>query len=119
MKKPESETTEQAEVRRTLESISNYATRNEKTSWDRKRSNMDKLVSQLRPLEDKILEIRAKMEPIYDEIAELRTLMVDECIHPFDMLVFNTENTITCKFCNKVMKPADTPTTRIMETSLE
>lgn len=108
MKKPENETQEQYNVRKYMESISNHATRNEKTSWERKRTNMDKLVKQLRPMEDKILEIRAKMQPIYDEISDLRNLMVDECIHPFDMLVFNEQDeTITCKFCFKVMKPAD------------
>lgn len=108
MKKPENETQEQAKIRYLLESVAGHATRSEKTSWERKRSNMEKLVKQLRPLEDKIMEIRAKMQPIYDEIAELRQTMVDECVHPFDMLVYDeTTHTVICKFCEKKLKPIE------------
>lgn len=118
MKKPENETTDQAQVRRLLETVSNHATRSEKTSWERKRTNMTKLVKQLRPLEDKIMEIRAKMQPIYDEISELRSLMVEECVHPYDMLVYNEDaTTVTCKFCEKTMKPMEPEC--ILETALE
>lgn len=120
IKKPEGETHTQSETRRVLESISNHATRNEKTSWERKRSNMDSLVKKLRPMEDKILEIRAKMQPLYDDIQELRLKMVDECIHPYDMLVYNTEDdSITCKFCEKTMKPIEPRVEPIQESSLE
>jgi hypothetical protein len=118
MKKPENETEEQVKIRHIFESVSNHATRSEKTAWERKRTNMDKLIKQLSPLEDKIMEIRAKMEPIYDEIAELRTLMVEECIHPFDMLLYNDDQTIRCKFCEKLLKPTET-TERITETALD
>ena len=120
MKKPEGETPEQAEIRRILESVSNHATRNEKTAWERKRVNMDKQVKHLRPLEDKILEIRAKMQPIYDDVASLRNVMVEECIHPYDMLVFNPQdNTVTCKFCFKSMKPTEFVTEIRPYTALE
>jgi len=108
MKKPENETTDQTKLRHLFESVSNHATRSEKTSWERKRTNMQKLVAQLRPLEDKIMELRAKMEPIYDEVALLRETMVDECVHPYDMLVYNeSDGTITCKFCEKRIKPIE------------
>lgn len=120
IKKPEGETQIQSDTRRLLESISNHATRNEKTSWERKRTNMDGLVKQLRPMEDKILEIRAKMQPLYDDIQELRLRMVDECVHPYDMLVYNTENnSITCKFCEKIMKPKEPVIGVMVESSLE
>ncbi len=100
MKKPENETPEAANTRLTLEAIANHATRSEKTAWERKRNNMDKLVKQLRPLEDKIMEIRAVMNPIYDEIAILRNNMVEDCIHPFDMLIQHPDH-VDCKFCGK------------------
>jgi hypothetical protein len=120
MKKPGDETVEQTRIRRVFESVSNHATRSEKTSWERKRTNMEKLVKQLRPLEDKIMEIRATMQPIYDEILGLREVMVEECIHPFDMLVHNeAADTITCKFCEKTVKPILDWDTRITESSLE
>jgi predicted nucleic acid-binding Zn-ribbon protein len=104
MKKPENETQDETITRRMLEIIANHATRSEKTAWERKRNNMDKLVKQLRPLEDKIMEIRAKMNPIYDEIATLRNDMVEDCIHPYDMLVHQGDH-IDCKFCGKSLKP--------------
>lgn len=104
MKKPDNETADEAIVRQMLETIANHATRSEKTAWERKRNNMDKLVKQLRPLEDQIMEIRAVMNPIYDDIAVLRADMVEDCIHPFDMLV-NQGAHIDCKFCGKSLKP--------------
>jgi hypothetical protein len=119
VKKPEFETPEQATVRNIFEAVSNHATRSEKTAWERKRNNMEKLVKLLRPLEDKIMEIRAKMQPTYDEISELRVVMTEECIHPYDMLVYNEiTETVTCKFCEKTMKPVSEEE-RVNVTALE
>ena len=36
----------------------------------------------VRPLEDKVLQLNAEMQPIYDAMAILRSVMVLECIHP-------------------------------------
>lgn len=102
-KKPEQETQDQTQTRHLLEAIANHATRSEKTAWLRKRKNMEQMVGKLRPLEDKILEIQTKMRPIYDDIAVLRKEMVDDCIHPFDMLVVREDGLVSCKFCNKLM----------------
>lgn len=106
MKKPDNETEQQAAERRVLEAIANHATRSEKTAWSRKRKNMETLVGKLTPLENKMIELRSKMTPIYDEVAVLRAEMVDECIHPYDLLVNKGEYT-ECKFCNKklVVRP--------------
>ena len=108
-KKPEGETPEQARVRRQLETIANTASRSEKISWDRKMDNMVKLIARLRPIEEKIMDLMAEKQPIFDEIAELRTEMVNDCVHPFTHLVFKTtENgdTIQCKFCMRHFKVA-------------
>ena len=99
-RKPENETPEQAHVRQMLESVANNADRSEKTSWNRKMDNMVKLLAQLTPLADQILELEAQKLPILDEIQKLRLVMVNECIHPYDHLTF-FEDHITCKFCNK------------------
>lgn len=103
MKKPADETNDEMVVRQLLETIANHATRSEKTSWQRKRDNMDKLVKQLRPLEDEMIAIRSKMIPIYDEVSTLRTEMVLECIHPFDMLI-HKEDHVECKFCSAKLR---------------
>ena len=110
MRKPENETPEQAQVRRILEQVSNHASRPEKTSWQRKRDNMESLVAQLRPLEDQILTIYASMQPIKDSIEGLRQEMVKDCIHPYDLLIYkmdeNSQYYVFCKFCDSKMRPA-------------
>lgn len=107
-RKPEDETEEQAEVRRVLDTISNHATRSEKTAWNRKRKNLEDLVKKLRPMEDEILAIRVKMQPIYDEVAILRGDMAQDCVHPRDMLVYSADKKhVECKFCGLKMKLVD------------
>lgn len=107
-KKPENETEEQAKVRKILESIANHAERSEKTAWKRKNDNMQKLLDQLRPVEQKILDIIIdEKQPILDKIAELRNTMVKECIHPFDMLVMKDDGYVECKFCGRKLKVPD------------
>lgn len=85
-----------------IERVANTANRSEKTSWQRKQRNMDDLLKQIRPIEDKILSMQAQLQPIYDAVAMLRTVMVNECIHPQDYLVIK-EGFVECKFCNKRM----------------
>lgn len=108
LKKPDNETVEEAKIRHIKEYVSNFATRSEKTSWNRKQNNMEKLIDKLKPLEDAILEIIAQKHPLLDDMAVLRKQMVDSCIHPYDMLVVDGERAL-CKFCNKsITLPSDT-----------
>lgn len=103
MKKPDNETDREAEVRRILEHMANVANRSEKTSWNRKMDNLVKLMVLMEPIEQSILDIieREKM-PLMDQISELRATMVKECVHPFEYLtVGETDEVVTCKFCNK------------------
>lgn len=86
-----------------LERISNIATRSEKTSWQRKLNNMEDMLRQLRPLEDKVMQLNAEMQPIYDAMAILRSVMVTECIHPKNHLVIK-DDCVECKFCGKRLK---------------
>jgi hypothetical protein len=102
-KKPENETPEQAEVRRTLEAVADYAPRGEKVSWDRKMDNMVALLARLRPIEEHIIDLMAQKLPIIDEITALRREMVRDCVHPFTHLVHNEDGTVLCKFCNKTI----------------
>jgi L-lysine 2,3-aminomutase len=98
--KPENETPEQAQERRLLEKIANTATRSEKTSWKRKRDNIEKEIEKLAPIESQIQELMAAKLPIVDKIAELRTEMVETCVHPFDLLVEH-DGVVKCKFCER------------------
>lgn len=101
-RKPEGETTEQTENRQVLETIANFATRSEKTSWKRKRDNIEKAIADLKPIEDQILDLVAKKMPLMDRIAELRTEMVESCVHPIDQIVVDHDH-VVCKFCDKRM----------------
>lgn len=99
-KKIENETPEQARQRHIFESISNYPERSEKTSWQRKLVNLEKLVAELRPIEETILDLMSRKAPLVDKITELRREMVDNCLHPYDMLILHDDH-VTCTFCNR------------------
>lgn len=97
---PENETPGETEEREIYETISNFANRSEKTSWKRKRDNIDALIEQLAPLEQRILDIMAEKLPIMDQIETIRNEMAENCIHPIDSLVRNGDH-IVCKFCER------------------
>lgn len=104
-KTPTDETSEQKVERQLKETVANGPSRSEKVSWNRKMDNMVKLMTQLTPIEEEIIALQAKKIPIFDEIQELRTLMVTECIHPFEYLEVKDDH-IECKFCGKkISKP--------------
>lgn len=105
-KKPENETVEQQRERRIAEEISNSFSRSEKTSWNRKMDNMVALLAKLQPIEDQIIELQAQKMPIIDEVQKLRTVMVNECIHPYEYLVIQQDH-VLCKFCGKRLSLSD------------
>ncbi len=102
-KNPENETEEQRKIRKVKEKIANGPKRSEKISWNRKMRNLEALYEEIKPIEDEILELLAKKQPIFDKMQEIREEMTNECIHPFDYLVVK-DDYIICKFCNKRMK---------------
>lgn len=88
------------ETERQLDTIANISTREEKAAWNRKLEKMNKLLEKLQPIEDKIIELNIEKIPIFDEVSQLRVLMVNSCIHPEDQLIV-TDEYVDCKFCNK------------------
>lgn len=104
-KKPDFETPAEMEERQMLEKIANHANRSEKTSWNRKKKNMERLIiEELSPIEEQILDLQAQKGPIIDEINMYRKAMVDTCIHPFEMLLSKEAGYVECKFCGKKLK---------------
>ena len=99
-KRPANETEKEAQIRKIFETISNTATRGEKASWKRKLASMERLLEKLQPIEDQILELYALKEPIFDEIQLIRSIMIKDCIHPYDYLIYK-DDYVVCKFCNK------------------
>lgn len=103
-RKPDNETAEQKHERLMKEAVANHATRSEKTSWGRKRLNLEKLINkELRSREERILQLQHELQPYYDQVKEMRSEMVETCIHPFDHLVVLESGGVHCKFCNKTM----------------
>lgn len=102
-KKPEFSTPEEEKIWNMLNEISNISPKNEKNIWARKREKIEKLVEDITPIETEILLLTKKRQDIYDEITVLRNLMVKECVHPFDLLLYK-DNYVLCKFCNIKIK---------------
>lgn len=89
----------EARIEKMLDTISSHATKNEIATFARRRKSIEKFIdTKINPLENQIFEINAQLQPLYDELKALRDDMVDICVHPRDLLVFNN-GVITCKFC--------------------
>lgn len=88
-------------ARANIEYVANNAPRPEKVAWERKLSNMTKLIDQLRPFEEQIIELIAQKQEIMDQISTLRAEMVQSCVHPQQYLNYNEDSTVSCKFCNR------------------
>lgn len=91
---------ETKEVQLILEQVANHATRSEKTAWHRKYKNMQAYVNSINEIENSILDLMEQKQQIVDKMETIRLTMIDECIHPVELLMFK-ENHIDCKFCNK------------------
>lgn len=80
--------------------IATHATSSDRISWNRKHNNLQAVLDQIQPLEDQMQVITGKLLPLYDEIAQIRKIMVEECIHPTEMLSHKGSH-VECKFCLK------------------
>lgn len=76
--------------------------KNEQISWKRKQKNIEKLVAELEPLEDKIMEMMTLKTKIIDKIMTTRATMIAECVHPSDSLTESADGqSMICKFCER------------------
>lgn len=81
-----------------IDYVTTIPTKSEVVSWERKCVALAKLIQTIKPYEDQILEILMQRRELADQIEELRSQMVLECIHPKEHLVEYTDH-ILCKFC--------------------
>ena len=91
------------EVNKQLDRVSKFADKNQRLSFKRKGERMATLLTRIKPIEDKILELILEKTPIMDDIDTVRRGMVHECVHPRDHLVHKGTH-ILCKFCSKEIK---------------
>lgn len=109
-KTPDGLSAEQLVEYKIKDSISNHATRSEKTAWERQYAGIQRLVKKLEPIEDKLLALTTEKMAIIDQLLELRKELVDVCIHPFEQLVIH-DGVVVCKFCERRMAiPVDDET---------
>jgi len=87
------------QLKQDFEVVGKCSNKNERLAWGRKRKKMETIIERLRPIEDEILQLVKKKEPIMEELHELREMMVKECVHLEEFLVHHG-GYIHCKFCN-------------------
>lgn len=87
------------DIENQLTSVGKQKTKNEKLAWQRKLKKMEGLIAELEPLQEAILAIMDKKQPILDDITLLRNEMIKECVHPRDYLIHKGSH-IECKFCS-------------------
>lgn len=104
------ESEEEHLIRVAKTAVANHAARSDKTSWMRKYKNLTAYVNDnIVPLEKEIQEIQARLAPNYDKIREMRTVMVETCIHPYEDLRYNPDTKIvSCSFCGQGFNPSIT-----------
>lgn len=105
-KTPTDATPQELHEHRLKDTISNHATRSEKTAWERRHESLEKLVRKLEPIEDKMLALITEKSKIFDELLVIRAELVQTCIHPFEQLIVH-EGAVVCKFCEKKMVVQD------------
>lgn len=93
------------DVAKDLTAVAGFADNAEKLAWRRKLKKMEDFLEELCPIEDEIIELYIKKQPIMDKVQKLRKEMAKECIHPKEYLVHRGTH-VECKFCNKLIKPA-------------
>lgn len=87
-----------------IDLITSLPSKSEVKSWERKCVAMAKLLDELRPIEEEIIAILSRRQPLVDSIEMLRHQMTQECIHPKEHLVdFGTY--VRCKFCERTLCP--------------
>jgi hypothetical protein len=68
--------------------------------------NMVRLVARINEIQDEIWDLEAEKQPLFDEMTELREVMIRECIHPVNHLIEH-EDHVYCKFCERRIAPAN------------
>lgn len=87
------------EKEKDLKAASNFKTKNEKLSFNRRQKKIEEMVVELEPLDEALLRIQLERQEKIDAITALRQLLVKECVHPKNSLV-HKGTFIECKFCN-------------------
>lgn len=87
-------------MQRHIDAIATHQHKNTRLAWKRKQDKMSALIEKAAEVEQEILQLVLKKQPIMDEIQMLRAEMVKECIHPKDHLAHHGTY-LVCRFCER------------------
>lgn len=81
-----------------------YVSHNERVAWKRRHKNFSKkILSEITPLEDEILELTMRKMHKMDELEEDRQNLIASCVHPREFLRLRDDH-VYCTFCDTKIK---------------
>jgi hypothetical protein len=103
--------TNEAHEKEIFDIVVKYVSHNERVAWKRRHKNFSKkILSEVTPIEDEILELTMKKMFIMDELEEDRQNLIASCVHPKEFLRLR-ENHVYCIFCDTKITVNFTPET--------
>ncbi len=76
---------------------------NSRVAFQRRLTNLETYITNdVNPIEQQILELKAKLLPLYDGVKMLREEAQSHCIHAPENLIKQEDGSIKCKFCETV-----------------
>lgn len=76
---------------------------NSRVAFQRRLTNLEAYITNdINPIEQQILELRAKLIPLYDAVHMLRDEARAHCTHTPEQLVKQEDGSIKCKFCETI-----------------
>lgn len=81
--------------------VASLFSQSERNKFKRRHEKIQELIKDVQRIEKKVMDLKTRSQPLYDEIAVIRAEMVEMCTHEPEYLVFHDDNIVECKFCNK------------------
>jgi len=76
---------------------------NSRVAFQRRMTNLENYITnEINPIEEQILNLRAKLIPLYDGVKMLRDEALAHCTHAPENLVKQEDGSIKCKFCETI-----------------
>lgn len=93
--------TESKPEKEIFDTIVNYVGKNERIAWKRRHKNFsDRILRDITPIEEKILELTMQKMHLMDSMEEDRQELMKSCVHPKEFLLLMGDGNVLCKFCD-------------------
>jgi uncharacterized Zn-finger protein len=88
-----------------FDTVVNYVDKNERIAWKRRHKNFgERIIRDVTPLEEQILELTMQKMHIMDTMEEDRQELIKSCVHPREFLVLKDDGYVLCKFCQSKLR---------------